>query len=242
MGSSLDVPAICMRRKRGLSSRGHGLAYSARKAPSCPAVAALIPVGTRSRLDGMKGRRIKATRYGERPRDTEKHNYCIGVAMERPLRYSTPRRGSRDETVTHGCSWCPPLFPDHTHTRVCEDYARQGDDRSLRLSTMKPGNEPSRRPGLLPNKIYIRIRGDAFLFILTPPYIILEASSSTPLYRSYFSVITPPAVRERFDLLWILDISRYHSSRIRFRIIRVLKKAVRSRSVICYIKMQINDT
>jgi len=32
MGLSLDVPAICMRRKRGLSFRGLGLAYSARKA------------------------------------------------------------------------------------------------------------------------------------------------------------------------------------------------------------------
>ncbi|KYN15357.1 hypothetical protein ALC57_12406 [Trachymyrmex cornetzi] len=32
MGSSLDVLAICMRRKRGLSFRGLGLAYSARKA------------------------------------------------------------------------------------------------------------------------------------------------------------------------------------------------------------------
>ncbi|KYN38283.1 hypothetical protein ALC56_07323 [Trachymyrmex septentrionalis] len=32
MGSSLDVPAICMRWKCGLSFRGLGLAYSARKA------------------------------------------------------------------------------------------------------------------------------------------------------------------------------------------------------------------
>lgn len=32
IGSSLDVPAICMGRKRGLSFRGLGLAYSARKA------------------------------------------------------------------------------------------------------------------------------------------------------------------------------------------------------------------
>lgn len=32
MGLSLDVPAICIQRKRGLSFRGLGLAYSARKA------------------------------------------------------------------------------------------------------------------------------------------------------------------------------------------------------------------
>lgn len=34
----------------------------------------------------------------------------------------------------------------------------------VRLSTTKPGNEPSRRPALLPNKIYIRTHGGtAFL-------------------------------------------------------------------------------
>ncbi|KYM78613.1 hypothetical protein ALC53_10955 [Atta colombica] len=165
MGSSLDVPAICMRRKRGLSFRGLGLAYSARKAAFLDALrenngviklwfrvehermifrtslliatsktyekfspdyrqrrplvrwrhrlirlgstlsaleqalkseVALIPVEARSRLDGqggfragMKGRRIKATRYSERrARDTWVGN--AGVAMEQPLRYSTP--------------------------------------------------------------------------------------------------------------------------------------------------------
>lgn len=97
----------------------------------------------------------------------------------------------REEAVTHGCPVCLPLFPDHTHTCV---YVK--GMTALRLSTTKLGNEPSRRPDLLPNKIYIRIhRGGTPFFISTPPYIILEAtssSSSSTHHHSCFSVITQP--------------------------------------------------
>ncbi|KYQ46478.1 hypothetical protein ALC60_14575 [Trachymyrmex zeteki] len=78
----------------------------------------------------------------------------------------------------------------NSHAYMCVSTMYGKGMAALRLSTTKLGNEPSRRPGLLPNKIYIRIRG-MLLFILAPPYIILEASSSTH-YHSYFSVIIPP--------------------------------------------------
>lgn len=52
-------------------------------------------------------------------------------------------------------------------THVCTLHTRVGKSNgvaTVRLSTAKPGNEPSRRPALLPNKIYIRelTRGAGF--------------------------------------------------------------------------------
>jgi len=59
---------------------------------------------------------------------------------------------------------------------------------ALQLSTRRPGNEPSRSLGLLPNKIYIRIQGGRRLFFFTSPYIILGALAL--LLRLRFSVVS----------------------------------------------------
>jgi len=58
-----------------------------------------------------------------------------------------PKRGSRDETVTHGCSSVHRSFLI-TPVRVCVSTTYGKGMTVLRLSTTKLGNEPSRRPGL----------------------------------------------------------------------------------------------
>lgn len=64
-----------------------------------------------------------------------------------------PKRGS--QAVTHGC---PCVYRSFLITHTCVRVRCTGKGMTaLRLSTTKLGNEPSRRPGLLPNKIYIRI-------------------------------------------------------------------------------------
>jgi len=102
-------------------------------------------------------------------------------------------------------------FPDHTRAR--EDTrvrARTAKGvAALQLSTTRPGNEPSRSLGLLPNKIYIRIQGET-LFFFTSSYIILGVPSSVRSHYSYayaFSVCR--GLLRRFDLSWIPDVSRH---------------------------------